>query len=223
MNAFNRIAEPALFVQQLYAHSLSIRQSVAMTQPLTEALLAEDHERVWAVHEQICRITDEVGQIKLSLYAQIKNMHFHPTGGYAISQYLACQDKVANSAQEFADLLVLRKTAIPIELHADFRAFVSHVVNVSRGATCLMQGLSPEAQTLCADTELGGLPDPVREVCDGKGQARRLRRKFTRRVYSLEEQLDPVAIMLLDNCCAVLHQVADNAEHAADYLCLMVR
>jgi len=61
MNAFNRIAEPALFVQQLYAHSLSIDQSVALTQPLTEALLAEDHERVWAVHEQIRRISLSAG------------------------------------------------------------------------------------------------------------------------------------------------------------------
>ena len=98
MNAFNRIAEPALFVQRLNAHSLSVDQSVALTQLLAEALLAEEYERVWTAHEQISSLTEEVGQIKHSLYAQIKNMHFHPTGGYAFSQYLACQDKVAGSA-----------------------------------------------------------------------------------------------------------------------------
>jgi len=223
MNAFNKHAEPILFVQQLYAHAHSVDRSVALTQLLAGALLAEDYERVQIVHEQISRITEEVIRIELSLYARIKNMHFHPAGGYAFSQYLTCQGKVAGSAQELADLLVLRQTTIPAALRDDFLALVTQVVNVSRRALSLMEGLSSEAQTLCADTEAESPLNAMRGVPDDRGQAGRLRRKFAQRVYSLEEQLDPVTIILLDKCCTLLHKVADSAEHAIDHLGLMVQ
>ncbi len=223
MDAFDMISEPVLFVQQLCEHSHKVHQSVELLQPLAEALLAEDYEKIQTLHEQISRIREEVGQSKLSLYDRIKNMHFHSAGGYAFSQYLACQDKVASSAQEFADLLVLRKTTIPIGLRDDFRAFVIQVVSVSRRTMSLTEGLSSEAQTVGADTETQNTLDAIRGIIDDNGQARRLEMQFARHFYSLEKQLDPVTIMFLDKCCATLHEVAGNAERTTDHLRLMIR
>jgi uncharacterized protein len=223
MNAFDMISEPVLFAEQLCEHSHRVHQCVELIPALADALLAQDDEKMRILHQQISKIRDEVGQSKLSLYDQIKNMHFHSVGGCDFGQYLACQDKVASSAQEFADLLVSRKTTIPIELHADLRALVAQVVNLSGRTRSLMGGFCSEAQGVRADTEAQNMPDAIRGIIDENGQARRLKREFARRVYSLEKQLDPVTILFLDRCCGALHEVADGTEQTAEHLRLMIR
>ncbi len=223
MDAFDMLSEPVLFAQHLCEHADRVHQSVEAIPLLTEALLAEDYEKLKTLHEQISSSREEAEQIKLSLYEQIQNMHFHRAGGHAFGEYLACQDKVASSAQEIADLLVLRRTTIPSELHADFRAFVTQVVDVSRRMVSLREGLCSETQTIGAEAETRSPRDALQGVHDGNGQARRLELKFTKHVYGLEKQLDPVAILFLDKCCAALHELAGNGEHAADHLCLMIR
>jgi predicted phosphate transport protein (TIGR00153 family) len=223
MDAFDMISEPVLFVEELCEHANRVHQSVELTQSLADALLAEDYEKMQTLHEQAFRIRDEVDQSRLSLCGQIKEMHFHSVGGDAFSQYLACQDKVADSSQAFAELLVLRKTAVPIELRDDFRAFVAEVVNVSRRTTSLTEGLSSEVATVCTDTEAQSSLDAIRGITDDKSQARQRETQFARHLYSLEKQVDPVTVMILDKYCATLHEVADNAARAADHLRRMIR
>ena len=223
MNAFDMISEPILFIRQLREHSNRVHQGVELIQSLADALLAEDYEKTRTLHEQMGRIRDEVDQSKLSLYDQIKEMHFHSAGGCAFSQYLACQDKVADSSQDFAELLVLRKTTIPIELHDDLRALVAQVINVSRRTMSLAEGFSSEVETVCTDTDAQSSLDAIRGIIGDHGQARQREMEFTRHLYSLEKQLDPVTVMFLDKYCATLRDVADSAERAAGHLCLMIR
>jgi predicted phosphate transport protein (TIGR00153 family) len=214
MNAFDMISEPVLFVQELREYSGRVHQSVELIHSLADALLTEDYEKIRTLHEHMSGIRDEVDQSRLSLYSQIKEMHFHSAGGDAFSQYVACQDKVASASQAFAELLVQRKTAVPIELRDDFRALVTEVVNVSRRTMSLAEGLSSEAQNSL---------DAVRGITDDKVQARQCEMEFARHLYSLEKQLDPVTVMFLDKYRATLHEVADNAGRAADHLRLMIR
>ena len=223
MNAFDMISEPVLFEQQLCEHSHRVQQSVESIPLLTEALLAGDEEKMKTLREQVSRTRDELDQIKLAWYEQIRHMHFHSAGGPAFSQYLACQDKIVGSAQEFADLLVLRKTAVPVELHADFRALVAQIVSVNRRALSMTEELCAKSETACADGGTRDTLDTIRGVIDENSQARRLEMKFTQHVYGLEKQLDPVTILFLDKCGTVLHEVATHAVQAADHLRLMIR
>jgi len=223
MNAFDMISEPVLFAQELREYSSRVRQSVELIQPLADALLAEDYEKILTLHAEMSRVRDEVDRSKLSLYGQIKEMHFHSAGGYAFSQYMACQDKMADSSQDFAERLVLRKTMIPIELHHDFRALATQVVNVGRRTMSLAEELCSEAETGYTDIEAQSSLDVIRGIIDDKGQARQCEMEFARHLYSLGKQLDSVTIVFLDKYCATLHEVAENAERAADHLRLMIR
>jgi len=223
MNAFDMISEPLLFAQQLCEHLAKTHQNVELLPSLADAMLAQDDAAIRALHEQVSQATAELDPIKLSLYAQINHMHFHSISGPALNHYLICQDKVAGALQEFADLLLLRRAALPAELHADVRALVAQIVNVSWRTLSLIEGLSPDAQTLCPDTETPDALDIIRQVHDENNQARRLEMKLARHVHSLEGQLDPATLLFLDRCRDTWHEMADDAEHTADCLYLMVR
>jgi len=223
MDAFDMISEPILFIEELRVYSSRVRQSVELIQPLADAVLAQDHEKIQTLHGQISGIWHEVNQSKLSLYDQIKGMRFHVAGGDAFNQYMACEDQVADSLQGLADLLASRRSPFPVELREDFWALVAGVVNISRRTMNLAEELLARVETACGDGETQTLLDTLRREGDEKGETRQREMQFTLHLYNLERQLDPVTVMFLDKCCTTLHEVADNAEHAADHLRLMIR
>jgi len=223
MNAFDMISEPVLFIEQLREHSSRVYQCVELIQSLADALLAEDHEQIRTLHEQMSEIRDAAEQSKLSLYRQITEMHFHSAGGDIFNQYVACQDKVADSSKAFAELLVLRKTAVPLELRDDFRALIAEVVNAGRRTMSLAEELFSRAQAVCAGAQGQSSIEAIQGNADDKVPSSRRETDFARRLYSLEKELDPVTITFLDKYHAALREVAQNADCAADHLRLMMR
>jgi len=223
MNAFDMISEPILFVQDLREYSSRVRRSVELIQSLADAVLAEDYAKMQTLHEQMSGTWHEVNASRLSLYAEIKGMHFHAAGGDAFHQYMACQDRVADSLQGLADLLVLRKPPFPIGLRDHFQALVAQVVNVSRRTMGLAERLFSEAQTACTDAGTHDSPDAIHGAIDEKDRTRQHEMEFARDLYDPERQLDSVTAVFLEKCRTTLHEVAENAERAADYLGLMIR
>jgi predicted phosphate transport protein (TIGR00153 family) len=223
MDAFDMISEPVLFVEQLRDYSTRVRQSVELIQSLADALLAEDYAMVETLREQMCKVRAEADESKLSLYGQIKGMHFHAVGGDAFNRYMACLDEVADALQGLADLLVSRKAPIPVELRDDFRALVAEVVNVGDSTISVAEGLLSEAPTACVDAETRNSLDITRGAIDDRGRTRQRVTEFTQHLYNLDRPLDTVTVLFLDRCRTTLHEVADSVAHAADCLRLMVR
>ena len=222
MNAFDMISEPILFMQELREYSSRVHQSAELILSLADALLAEDYAKTHTLHEQMSGTWHEVNQSKLSLYRQIRGMHFHVAGGDVFDQYMACLGHIFDSLQGLADLLASHKTPFPSELHDDFRALVAGVVHTGKRTMSLGERLLSEAEAVYTDAETQSTLDAVCGTINGKGGTRQREMEFTRHLHSVEKQLDPVAVSFLNKCRTVLHEVANNAERAADDLRQMI-
>lgn len=221
MDTLDTVSGLGVFAQQLHEHSGKVHESVELIQPLVDALLAEDYEEIEALHEQVSKITEEANQIRFSLYGQIKDMHFRSVDGYAFSRYLACQGRMADAAEEFADLLMQRKTSVASELRPDLHAFVAQAASVGKQIMNLVETLSSLTDAVSADAEAVDAIAAIEAIIDGSRRARRLGMSFAQHLHSLETQLDPVTVVFLDRCCTALKGVTDNAERTANHLCLM--
>jgi len=218
MDALDMISGPLLFVERLYEHSRKVHQAVGLIPLLVDALLASDHERVRRLQEQMSQIKSEEDRIKNALYDQFKGIHFRAAGEYALGQYIDSLDKVAESAEEFADVLVLRMAAIPTELHADLQALAAQVVHIGGQILNLAGTLWAPEETVFAQPEAGDAREAIERTIEGTCQARRLGMEFARHLYGLEGQLDPTALLCLDQCRTALKEVTKNAERAANHL-----
>jgi uncharacterized protein len=221
MNMLDMISEPVLFAQEAYEHSRKVYQIVKQVPLLMEALLSQDFRRIRAIREDISKMRDETIQIKLSLYDRIKDMHFHSPGAYAFSQFLACQDGIAGSSLDFADVLTLREITIPVELQAGFKAFAAQVVDVCERAMTPAEVFSSETEAIPAEDELKKALNALRGVTESNKQAKRLGVRLIQRVQANEEQLGWSSTMFIDKCCAALQKLADDAEHTGDHLRLI--
>jgi len=223
MNALEMISGPLLFVEHLHEHTRKVHQTVEGIPLLVDAQLATDHQKVKSLHEQMSKIKAEADQIKYSMYDQFADLHFRGAGRYALSQYIDSLDKVAESAEAFADVLALHKINIPAELHADLKALIIQVVHISGQILMLTETFWPPEEAVSAGPEARDVLDAIERIVEGHRQAKQLGMEFSRHLYGLEGQLDPMTFLCLDQCCAALREVTNNAERAANHLRLVIR
>lgn len=222
MRILSRFFAPSPFVQ-LHEHSKKVHECVELLRPLAKALLAEDYEKIEELHNVMSKTEHEADQIKTALRDTITKMYFLSVGRSELSRFLAYQDDVADAAEDFAVVLLLRKTKFPEELKADFTAFVERVISVSEHLLNVAEKLSTLAEAAFRGEEVKKVLKAIEKIGEEEWQVDRLERKFARRFYSMEDKIDPFTIIFLDKYCETLSAVSNNAEKTAKYLRLIIR
>ena len=222
MKVLDKFFAPSPFIK-LHEHSKKVHQCVELLRPLVDALLVEDYEKIEELHDQMSRTEHEADQIKAQLRDEISDMYFLSVGKQELSQFLAYQDDVADAAEDFSVVLILRKTKLPEQIKPDFLAFVDQVITVSKHLTELAQQLSTLAEAAFSGKEAEDMLDAIYKIGQEEWQSDKLERAFAKHFYSMEDQLDPITIIFLDKYCKTLGMVSNNAEKTAKYLRLIIR
>jgi predicted phosphate transport protein (TIGR00153 family) len=222
MGILDKFFAPSPFVQ-LHEHAKKVHECVELIRPLADALLAENYEKIEELHNVMSRTEHEADQIKTELRDKIAKMYFLSVGRLELSQFLAYQDDVADSAEDFAVVLLLRKTKIPKELQSEFMAFVEQVISVSEQLMNLAEKLSTLAEAAFSGREAKEMLEAIERIGEEEWKADRLERKFARHLYTIEDKIDPITIFFVDKYCKTLGRVSNNAEKSAKYLRLIIR
>ena len=222
MSVLNKFFAPSPF-KQLQEHSVKVHECVKLLRPLTEALLAQDYAKIEELHNQMSLTEHEADILKNDLRDRIRKMYFLSVGRLEISEYLAYQDDVADAAEDFAVVLLLRKTKMPKELQKDFNSLVDQVIFVSEHLMKLAEKISTLAEAAFGGEEAEEVLKEIENIGQQEWEVDKLERRFARKFYSMEDQLDPVTIMFLDKYCKTLSQVSNNAEKTAKYLRIIIR
>ncbi len=222
MGILGKFFAPSPFIQ-LHEHSKKVHECVELLRPLTNALLAEDYEKIEELHNVMSKTEHEADQIKTALRDRITKMYFLSVGRSELSRFLAYQDDVADAAEDFAVVLLLRRTRLPEVLKPDFLAFVEQVISVSEHLMNLAEKLFILAGAAFTGKETQETLKAVEKISQEEWQADRLERRFARHLYSIEDTVDPITIFFLDKYCKTLGQVSNTAEKTAKYLRLIIR
>jgi predicted phosphate transport protein (TIGR00153 family) len=222
MALLGKFFAPSPFVQ-LHEHAKKVHECVELLRPLADALLTEDYEKIEELHNLMSKTEHEADEIKTRLRDELAKLYFLSVGQHELSRFLAYQDDIADAAEDFAVVLLLRKTKLPDELKADFTAFVAQVIAVSEHLLALESELSTLAEAAFTGQEAQNVLKAIEKIGEEEWQADRLERKFARHFYSLEKKIDPITIIFLDKYCRTLSAVSNNAEKTAKYLRLIIR
>lgn len=222
MKVLDKFFAPSPFIQ-LHEHSKKVYECVELVRPLTNALLAEDYGKIEELHNLMSKTEHEADQIKTELRDRMAKMYFLSVGRSELSRFLAYQDDVADAAEDFAVVLLLRKTKVPEELKSDFMAFVEQVINVSEHLLNIAERLSTLSEAAFSGEEAQEMLAAIEKIGEEEWQADRLERKFARHLYSIEDKVDPITIFFLDKYCKNLGLISNTAEKTAKYLRLIIR
>jgi predicted phosphate transport protein (TIGR00153 family) len=222
MGFLTKIIAPSPF-KQLYEHSKKVHECVALLRPLTDALLVEDYDKIEELHNDMSRTEHEADQIKKNLRDQINQHYFLREKQKELSDFLSYQDDVADAMEDFAVLLLLRRTKIPVEVHDDFLAFVNQVILLTEHLITLAETLSTAEETSLGSKQAQEMLIIIEQIGQEEWLADRLERKFARHFYTIDREIDPITVLFLDKFGKALGAVANSAEKAAKYLRLIIR
>lgn len=222
MGVLNQFFAPSPFAQ-LQEHSKKVHECVKLLGPLSDALLAQDYKKIEELHKLVSKTEHEADKIKSNLRDRISKMYFLSVGRLEISEYLAYQDDVADCAEDFAVLLLLRKTKVPQEVEDDFKKLVEQVIAVSERLMNVAEKISALAEAAFAGEEAKEVLIEIDKISEEEWLVDQLELKFAQHFYSIEKQMDPITVMFLDKYCKKLARIANCAERTAKYLKIIIR
>jgi len=199
-------------------HTKKVHECIELVKPIMEALAHENFEEIHRLQDKVSKIEYEADQIKHEIRANLPRRFFLPVDRSELESFLRCQDKIADYVEDFAVILTIRNTTIHPSLIDDFFAYVDQIFQVT--GTLLTAAV--EMQNL-AEVSFGGAEArTVLDLLTGLGEeewkADRMARKISRRIYRLENELDPITIIFYEKMIIALGSIANEAENAGDKL-----
>jgi len=206
----------------LVEHTKKVHECVEMLRPLMEALINENYLELRELQDKTSKLEYEADRLKHEIREHLPRRFFLPVDKGDLDQFLRSQDSMADKAEDFAIILMLRKTKLHPSLIDKFLAFVDQIFQVT--GTLLTAAV--EFQNL-AEVSFGGAEaktvlDHIAGLGEEEWKADRMARSLSIDMYTLENELDPITIMFYEKMILTLSSIANAAENAGDMLRNMI-
>lgn len=206
----------------LLKHTQKVHECVRKVEPLLEACIQEDYDGIHGLQDEVSRLEYEADVLKHEVRENLPRNYLMPVDRADIDRFLHCQDDLADLAQDFAVVLLLRRTRIHPDLVREFREFVRQVLKV----VGLLMVAAEDIQNLVEASFKGAQARLVLERVSGLNTeewlADRMQRKIAQHMYRLEHELDPVTIAFYEKMLVALGGIANSAENTGDILRQMI-
>ena len=192
----------------LVEHARKVHECASLVRPLLAACVAEQYEEVHRLQDRVSKLEYEADMVKQEIRDQLPRRYFLPVARADLERFLHTQDAIADAAEDFAVVLLIRNTKIHPELVDEFVAFADQVLLVSE----TLAGAAEELEAL-AESSFEGAEE---------WQADRMQRKLCRHIYRLEGDLDVVTILFYEKMLTALGAIANAADRTGDMLRAMI-
>jgi len=175
-----------------------------------------------SVSVEISRLEHEADVIKRNLRASLPRKIFMPISKEDLLAILASNERIVDACQDVAQILDMRETTIPEELHPLFERFMGHIIDSVDALRDMMNHLERLLESTFAKVETQVVMELGHRVHEHEYKADSVNKELSRAFYSLEGKESPLAIFHMMRFSDVLDAVADNAENAALRMVLVV-
>jgi len=206
----------------LLKHTQKVHDCIRQVQALLEACIREDYPEIHRLQDEVSRLEYEADILKHRIREHLPSQYLMPVEKSDLDRFLHSMDELADQAQDFAVVLLLRRTRIHPELVQEFREFVDQVLKVAG----LLMAAAEDIQNLVESSFKGAQARLILERVSGlnteEWHADRMQRKIAQHIYQLESQLDPITISFYEKMLMALSGIANAAENTGDILRQMI-
>lgn len=203
-------------------HTKKVHECVEMIKPLMEALVNENYIEIRALQDKTSKLEHEADRIKQEIREHLPRRYFLPVDKGEIYNFLSKQDKIADKTEDFAVILLIRKTKLHPSLMDKFFAFADQVLQVSGSLLTAAVEFQNLAEVSFSGAEAKGVLKILEGINEEEWRADRMARSLSMDIYQLESELDPITILFYEKMLLALGAVANEAENAGDMLRSMI-
>ena len=206
----------------IVAHTKKANECVKLIRPLMEACIRENYEEVHRLQDAISKLEHEADTLKHSIRESLPRQYILPVEKADLYRFLHSQDRIADLAEDFAVMLLIRKTRIHPDLVQEFYDFVDQILVVSD----MLMSAASDMEDLVEVSFRGARAKLILQKVSGLNEAEwkadRMQRRLSRHVYELEKEIDPVTIFFYEKILHALSDIANTAENTGEILRQMI-
>lgn len=216
MGVFDRFAESPF--GPLGEHMAKVKECVALVEPMFEAVLKQDYDHLKKITEQVFKLEHEADQVKTEIRRRIPKTFYLPIYRGDLLAYLKLQDDVADSAEDIAVGLTIKRLVLPVALEQDVREYVGRVLKV-----CEILFTCTDQLAGLVEADFGGrrgqaILDLVAQAEHAEWRADKAQFNVAQKLFALDDQLRPADMMLWSNVFRELGRLANHADNTAERL-----
>jgi len=204
--------------EPLHKHILQVKECADHLKPLTDAFISGDYGKVEEIANNISHLEHLADKTTTDIRIHFPRNLFMPVDRGDILSFLKKQDTIADKAEDTARLIQIRKTRVPEEIADDLREFVNSVVASVDALEKAYSEIDKLMEGGFEDKERKIMLDLIKKVDYHEWKADELQLKMTRKLFEIEDKLDPMTIFFLMRIINEMDAVADYAEDSGDQL-----
>lgn len=208
--------------EPLYQHMLKVKECVNLVKPLMDAVLQREEEKVKEIAKKIFKAEHDADLVKKDIRSNLPKSILLPVARGDILRFLKEQDHIADSAEDLAALLILRKTTLPEELKEELRDFVDKVIETYEMAMIVSSEIKVLAETSFGGSEAHKVMELIEQLKLKEWEADKAQMNAAKKLFAIEKKLDPVSVVMWMNIFKELGTLANHAENAGDLMRVML-
>jgi len=202
----------------LHEHMMKVNDCLKMLRPLMKHFLEGDYKKVTEGSKRISRLEHEVDMIKEVIKKNLSRSLFVSVERADILACLKEQDGIADSCEDVAKLLEMRKTEVPLVLKDSLLKLTDKVVEAVEAVREVTKGLKNLVESSYTKNELDKISKSLELAARREWEADEIQLGFAKKLFKVETELAPVSVFFLINISKEVGAIADHAENVADCL-----
>ncbi|MCG8408301.1 MAG: TIGR00153 family protein [Phycisphaerales bacterium] len=204
--------------EPLLHHLQKVKECVNLVRPMLEAVHSEAYDKLESLTDQVFKSEHDADIIKDEIRQEIPRSFFLPVYRGDLLSYLKLQDDMADSVEDVAFLLTMKKLKLPEKLSDELFAYADTVLKVCEKCYQMNEHIRDlVAKGFHAD-QANGVFEMIKAVEKAEWEADKAQYGLSKSLFAMEEELKATDIVLWWRVFLELGQLANAAEKTADRL-----
>jgi len=206
----------------LQAHMRIVNQCIIEVPALFDALVKGDNAAVAKQKDVIFAKEYEADELKHNIKAHMPKSLFMPVDRRDLLDLLDVQDKIANTAQDIAGMMITRDMSVPQGMAEPLVAFVKCCVDTCDSAATIVEELDELIEMGFRGQEASKVDEMIEKLNVLEDETDALGVALTRSLFEMEDDLKPVSVMFWYQMLEWIGNLADNAELVGNRMRLLI-
>lgn len=190
--------------------------------PFFEAVLKKDWKTAQTLKNKIVALEKEADVIKRDLRLHLPAGLFLPVARTDLLELLSAQDRIPNTAENIAGLIVGRQMIIPEQLHEVLLDFLHKCIDASNQACKAINELDELLETGFRGSEVKIVEEMIRTLDAIEQNSDEKLSDVRHRIFDLEKDLSALDVIFLYKLVQWIGDLADHAQTVGSRLQILI-
>ena len=208
--------------RQVQEHMRIVSQCIAEIPPLFDALIKKDREQIKTVADKIGNLESQADKLKNEFRRHMPKPLLLAVDRRDILELIQEQDSIADVAERICGILTVREMEVPEAIKTLLMELIQQTMDISSRASEIIEKLDELLAVGFVGKQSDIVTERVASVKRSEHNIDELMIKINRTLFSIEDQLKPVSVMLWYHLIELIGEISNKAENVGDRLMLFL-